>query len=343
MMHPEDRAMTRRLRRTRRAVAGLLLVAGILSFGYVGVSSYVAEQLVYAAPIPIDKTPSSLGLRFAYVTFPSRQDHLILRGWFIPGVLANGRLTADRAIVVVHGTRTNRESKGDHQLQLTGELARHGLAVLAFDMRGAGESTPAPLSMGTLEQRDVLGAVDFLRSGPIPIPELGRPRVIGGLGISMGAATLLMAAAREPAIEAVVSDSAYAEVVPLLEREVPKRTVPVIGHVPGGFVPAALVMSRVLYEVDFFAARPIDSIAAIAPRPLFLIHGLADDYVPVSNFHRLNAAASAPSTAHVTTWLVPKARHAQAFKVTGAEYVTRVVSFFDASLGADRSLTGVAA
>ena len=152
-----------------------------------------------------------------------------------------------------------------------------------------------------------------------------------------------MAAAREPAIQAVVSDSAYAEVVPLLEREVPKRTVPVIGHVPGGFVPAALVMSRVLYDVDFFAARPIDSIAAIAPRPLFLIHGLADDYVPVSNFHRLNAAASAPSTAHVMTWLVPKARHAQAFKQTGAEYVTRVVGFFDASLGADRSQPGAAA
>src|SRR5256714_5599338 len=191
MMHPGNRAMTRRLRRTRRAVAGLLLVAGILSFGYVGVSSYVAEQLVYAAPVPIDKTPASLGLRFAYVTFPSRQDHLTLRGWFIPGVLANGRLTADRAIVVVHGTRTNRESKGDHQLQLTGELARHGLAVLAFDMRGTGESTPAPLSMGTLEQRDVLGAVDFLRSGRIPIPELGRPMVIGGAGISMGGGTPL--------------------------------------------------------------------------------------------------------------------------------------------------------
>src|SRR5256886_12884026 len=137
MMLPGDRAMTRRLRRTRRTVAGLLLVAGILSFGYVGVSSYVAEQLVYAAPIPIDKTPASLGLRFAYVTFPSRQDHLTLRGWFIPGVLANGRLTADRAIVVVHGTRTNRESKGDHQLQLTRELARPGLAGLDLRMRRA--------------------------------------------------------------------------------------------------------------------------------------------------------------------------------------------------------------
>jgi len=343
MMFAGEGHMTRQLRRGRRAVAALLLTAGILSFGYVAVASYVAEQLVYAAPTPIDKTPASLGLRFAYVSFPSRQDHLTLRGWFIPGVLPNGRLTADRAIVVVHGTRTNRESKGDHQLQLTGELAKHGLAVLAFDMRGAGESTPAPLSMGTLEQRDVLGAVDFLHNGPIPMPELGRPRVIGGLGISMGAATLLMAAAREPAIQAVVSDSAYAEVVPLLEREVPKRKVAVLGHVPGGFVPAALVMSRILYDVDYFAARPVDSIATIAPRPLFLIHGLADDYVPLSNFQRLNAAASAPSTAHVTTWLVPKARHAQAFKVTGAEYVTRVVSFFDASLGADRSLTGVAA
>lgn len=335
--------MTRHLRRGRRAVGGLLLVAGILGFGYVGLSSYIAEQLVYAAPTAIDKTPASLGLRFAYVTFPSRQDQLTLRGWFIPGVLPNGRLTADRAIVVVHGTRTNRESKGDHQLQLTGELARHGLAVLAFDMRGAGESTPAPLSMGTLEQRDVLGAVDFLRSGAIPIPELGRPRVIGGLGISMGAATLLMAAAREPAIRAVVSDSAYAEVVPLLEREVPKRSVPILGHVPGGLVPAALVMSDVLYGADYFAARPVDSIASIAPRPLFLIHGLADAYVPITNFQRLNAAATAPATAHVTTWLVPKAPHAQAFKRNGADYVTRVVGFFDAALGADRSLPGAAA
>src|SRR2546430_10017085 len=223
MMFAGEGHMTRQLRRGRRAVAALLLTAGILSFGYVGVASYVAEQLVYAAPTAIDKTPASLGLRFAYVSFRSRQAHLTRRGWFIPGVWPNGRLTADRAIVVVHGTRTNRESKGDHQLQLTGELARHGLAVLAFDMRGAGESTPAPLSMGTLEQRDVLGAVDFLRSGPIPIPELGRPRVIGGLGISMGAATLLMAGAPETALQAGGSHSPLAPVGGRAGNDMAKR------------------------------------------------------------------------------------------------------------------------
>ena len=318
----------------RRAVAGLLIVSGLLTLGYVAISSYIAEELVYETPKPIAKTPASLGLRFANVSFPSRHDQISLKGWLIPGILPDGRLTVDRVIVVVHGTRTNREDPGAHLLELTVALARNGLGVLSFDMRGMGESPPAPLSMGNLEQRDVLGAVDFLRSGTPPFPELGRPRIIGGLGISMGASTLLLAAAVEPGIQAMVSDSAYAEIVPILEREIAKRSVAPIGRVPGVLAPSALVMARLFYGVDFFAARPVATIARIAPRPILLIHGTADDYVPISNFRELNAAASSAPGAHVTTWIVPNARHAQAFKKAGAEYVTRVVAFFDAALGA---------
>src|SRR2546423_2416152 len=267
----------------RRIIAALMTVTGLLTVGYVGISSYIAEELVYEAPKPILRTPANLGLRFASVSFPSRDDNISLKGWFIPGVLPDGRLTADRVIVAVHGTRTNRESPGDHLMELTGALARNGFGVLSFDMRGMGESPPAPLSMGNLEQRDVLGAVDFLRRGTPPFPELGRPRIIGGLGISMGASSLLLAASREPTIAAVVSDSAYAEVVPLLEREVAKRNVAPIGRVPGVFAPAALAMARLLYGVDFFAARPVATIARIAPRPLLLIHGTAGRYVPAAH------------------------------------------------------------
>src|SRR5438552_2302297 len=205
----------------RRAVTGLLILSGLLSLGYIGISSYIAEQLVYEAPKAIVKTPASQSLHFANVSFPSRDDQIMLKGWLIPGVLPDGRMTVDRVIVAVHGTRTNRESPGDHLMELTGALARNGFGVLSFDMRGMGESPPAPLSMGNLEQRDVLGAVDFLQTGRLPFAELGRPRLIGGLGISMGAATLLLAAAREPAIKAVVSDSAFADAAPLLEREIP--------------------------------------------------------------------------------------------------------------------------
>src|ERR1700737_3611171 len=311
----------------RRAVGGLLILSGLLTLGYVAISSYIAEELVYEAPKAIVKTPARLGLGFANFMFRSRNDHISLKGWLIPGVLPDGRLTVDRVIVAVHGTRTNREDPAAHLLELTAALARKGFGVLSFDMRGMGQSPAAPLSMGNLEQRDVLGAVDFLRSGRLPFPELGRPRIIGGLGVSMGAASLLMAAAGEPAIQAVVSDSAYAEIVPILEREIAKRSVAPIGRIPGVLAPSALVMAQLLYGVDFFAARPVATVARIAPRPLLLIHGTADDYVPITNFRELNAAASSAQGAHVTTWIVPNARHAQAFKKPGTEFATAGVPF----------------
>ena len=334
---------TSALRMARRVIAALLIVAGTFSVGYLGISSYVAEQLVYRTPTPIHRTPASLGLHFKDITFPSRGDHLAIRGWFIPGVRPDGRLTADRTIVVVHGTWANREDRGDKELELTADLARHGLAILAFDMRGMGESTPAPLSFGYFEQRDVLGAIDYLRGGPVPFPVLGRPRAIGGLGISMGAATLLLASAKEPEIKAVVSDSAYATIVPLMERDLSRYRVAVIGTVPWVFGPSAIVMARLLYGIDYFAVRPVNSVASVAPRPLYLIHGARDEYIPVLNFDQLRAAATSAPKAQVTTWLVPKARHAQGYKVAGPEYVSRVVAFFDAALGSDRSQTGAAA
>ena len=63
----------------------------------------------------------------------------------------------------------------------------------------------------------------------------------------------------------------------------------------------------------------------------------------MSNFRQLQNAASSPPAAHVTAWLVPMTRHAQAFKNTGSVYVARVVGFFDASLGADRGSSGAGA
>src|SRR5947209_9459394 len=214
----------------RWIVVALLIVSVIVTTAYTALSIYIATQLVYAPQKPIYATPASLSLQFKYVTFPSQVDQVQLKGWYIPGVLPDGTLTSQRTIIVVHGNRTNRADKDVGLLVLSGDLARHGFAVLAFDMRGTGESPPAPLSLGYFEQRDVLGSVDFLRSGPVPYPALGRTRIIGGWGVSMGAATLLLAAARETAIRAIVSDCAYADIIPILEREVPKG-----GHLPQMF------------------------------------------------------------------------------------------------------------
>jgi pimeloyl-ACP methyl ester carboxylesterase len=316
----------------RWVVAALLLISVIVTTAYTAISIYIATQLVYTPQKPLYATPASLGLQFKYVTFPSRVDQVQLKGWFIPGVLPNGKLTSQRTIILVHGTRANRADKSAGLLNLSGDLASHGFAVLAFDMRGAGESPPAPLSLGYFEQRDVLGAVDFLRSGPVPYPDLGRPRIIGGYGVSMGAATLLMAAAQEPAIRAVVSDAAYADIIPILEREVPER-----GHLPPLFTPGGLIAARVLYGMDFYAVRPVDFVATIAPRPIFFIHGTRDTYVPMLNMNILAAAARTAPHAHVQTWLVPGATHAQSFDTEGAVYIDRIVAFYNAALGPDTS------
>jgi fermentation-respiration switch protein FrsA (DUF1100 family) len=316
----------------RWIIVALLIVSVIVTTAYTALSIYIATKLVYVPQTPIYATPASLGLQFKYVTFPSRIDHVQLKGWYIPGILPNGNLTSQRTIIVVHGNRTNRADKDVGLLVLSGDLARHGFAVLAFDMRGTGESPPAPLSLGYFEQRDVLGAVDFLHSGPVPYPALSRTRIIGGWGVSMGAATLLMAAAQEPAIRTVVSDCAYADIIPILEREVPKG-----GHLPTLFTPGSLFAANVLYGMDFYAVRPVDIVASIAPRPIFFIHGASDTYIPPSNMNTLATAARTGSNANVQTWLVPGAEHAKSFTVEGAVYVDRIVAFYNAMLGPDTS------
>jgi len=302
----------------------LIVLSEILTFCYAGISVYVATRVEYTPPLPITKTPAAFGLQYRNVTFYSREDHLRLRGWFIPGVLPDGHLTAQRTLIMIHGTGSNRASP--LVLGLGCELAKRGFAILAFDMRGMGESAPAPLSEGYFEQRDALGAVDFLRSGPLPYPALGRTRVIAGWGDSMGAATLIMAAAREPAIRAIVSDSGFAAIVPLLESDT---------RIPGAFIPSVLLASRILYGIDFYATRPVDVISSIAPRPIFFIQGTTDTVVPPSNLRTLAAAASAAPHAHVQTWTVKGADHIQSFHVMGAKYVNRVVAFFTKALGPD--------
>jgi pimeloyl-ACP methyl ester carboxylesterase len=262
--------------------------------------------------MPIYATPASLGLQYKDVIFPSRDDHLLIRGWFIPGVLPNGHLTTQRTIIMVHGNSTNRADKGAGILNLSGALIRHAFAILAFDIRGAGESPDAPRSFGLYEL----------------YPELGRPRAIAGWGVSEGAATLILAAAKEPAIRAIVSDSAYADILPILEREIPK-----LGHLPPLFTPGGLIAAQMLYGVDYYNIRPENFVASIAPRPILFIQGDKDDFIPPSNMFTLAAAARTAPDADVQTWLVKGANHAQSYNTMGKAYVDRIVTFYTGALG----------
>jgi uncharacterized protein len=317
-------------RRVRWVAAGVLICSSLLAFTYTGLSLVIATQLVYIPQKPVTTTPGAFGMQYRDVTFPSRGDGIALQGWFIPGHLPDGTLTASRTLIFVHGTRTNRADPITDLLQLQTDLAKHGFAILAFDMQGMGDSPPAPLSLGYFEQNDVLGAVDFLRTGPLHFPQLGRPHTIGGWGISMGGATLLLVAAHEPAIRAVASDSAYADIIPILQREIPKGS-----HLPAAFTPGVLLATQAIYGMNFFAVRPVDVVAGIAPRPLLFIHSTDDQYVPFSNCTALVSAASTPTNAQVQQWVESGAKHGEIYKLNRAAYVEHLVAFFTASMGTD--------
>jgi uncharacterized protein len=316
----------------RRFVAVVLALSVVLTAVYAAISITFATKSIQTTRAPLYATPASLGLQYKDVTFLSREDHLQLSGWFIPGVLPNGSLTAQRTIIVVHGNNANRADQSVGLLNLSGAFARNGFAVLAFDVRGNGESSPAPRSFGYFEQRDVLGAVDFLRTGSLPYPDLGHPRAIAGYGLSMGGSALLLAAAHEPAISALVADSTATDYLPILEREAPKAS-----HLPSFFTPGMFLAARAIYGIDFYNVRPVDVVAQLAPQPLFFIQGDADTFVPPSNMGDLAAAARAAPNAHVQTWLVPGAAHAQSYNTQPQEYVSRIVAFYTAAMGPDTS------
>ena len=303
---------------SQRIITVFLVISVVLAFLYAGVSISLALILSYRPPIPITRTPSTLGLNYRDITFLSREDHLLLRGWFIPGILPNGHLTVERTIIQVDGNDNNRSMA----LGVNAALAHNGIAVLTFDSRGNGESAAAPNGGGYFEQRDILGAVDFLRSDPLPYPELGRPRAIGGWGISVGGDALIYAAAQEPAIKAVVIDSAYATLAEYMERAFGPYFI---------FIPGARFTAMMLYGIDYASVRPVDVVAKIAPRPIFFIQGAADAVILPSNMIELAAAAAAPG-AHVQTWLVPNARHIEAYNIMKNAYVNRMVTFFKTEL-----------
>ena len=98
---PAANKPTRKGRGWLLLVTVLLNLSVLLTISYTAISIYMAftlTQLSLTHRMPINTTPAKLGLQYKDVTFPSRYDHLQLKGWFIPGILSNGHLTAQRAI-----------------------------------------------------------------------------------------------------------------------------------------------------------------------------------------------------------------------------------------------------
>lgn len=294
----------------RRALFTTVAFLVILAIGlYLGVSAVVADRFSIPERHPVTNTPAAYGLTYEEVQFTSVVDNIPLKGWYID---ARG----SKAILMLHGRFGNRSS-GDSALPLAQAFVKHGYNVFMFDFRGHGESGGTRYSFGELETRDVGGALAYLKGRGFS--------EVGTIGFSMGAATALNSAAQYPEMRAVVADSSFADAV--LEAE---TMLPGVSGLPPIVVPGMISMARVMYGIDLTDDVPAHAVARLGNRPVLLIHGTADELVPVSHFYILQKAGA--NDPNLESWLLPNVCHTCAYKYNPEEYTRRVIDFFDRNL-----------
>lgn len=224
------------------------------------------------------------------------EDSVRLSAWYTPprkgGVV----------ILLAHGYGDNRP-EWIHAL-----LARKGYGVLSWDARAHGESDGEISTIGYLEVLDVRAALDYV---------LAQPGVehVGAWGGSMGGATLIRAAAAFPEIEAVFIDSSFASLDEEFNYLVP---YPLIN-------PLAKLIATTETGINLHAVDPLQDIAKISPRPVYIVHGTGDTVAPPDAGRKLYEAAKEPRF----LWEAQNVGHMLIYLDNPRRYQRRLLGFFE--------------
>lgn len=211
--------------------------------------------------------------------------------------------------ILVHGYR------GSYQdmcgcFKIAKELGHN---VLLISQRAHGKSGGRVITFGVREQRDCVDWARFI-AGKSPTS----PIVLWG--ISMGAASVLMASALDlpPQVAGIIADCPYTSAAATI-RAVCRRNLK---------LPPALAMPLVCLSATLYGGFRLsdgDALAAVAHArvPILLIHGGIDALVPCSMSRELAAACASRATL-VT---VPAADHGIAYMTDPAAYTCTVKVF----------------
>ncbi len=177
--------MIRARPRTIRVRAALAASLAAVALAGCMPPSWGANALLHPARRPVGAPPA----------LPHRDvavdgDGVTIRGWLFPA--RSPRRVA--TVVYLHGVGDNRASG----TWIAERLVREGFDVVAYDSRAHGDSTGDACTYGFHEKRDLSRVLD----------RLGVERAVV-IGVSLGAAVALQAAAEDPRIAAVVSVATF--------------------------------------------------------------------------------------------------------------------------------------
>jgi fermentation-respiration switch protein FrsA (DUF1100 family) len=99
--------------------------------------------------------------------------------------------------------------------------------------------------------------------------------------------------------------------------------------------PGINALASLVYGFDLERIAVEKAVPAIAPRPIFFIHGEQDNTIPVAHARRLKAASRGPND---RLWILPGRRHTECIRLEGiqrpvspirSECIATVTAFFE--------------
>ena len=219
------------------------------------------------------------------------------------------RTDSNHWVILVHGYGRNQSFVWDY----AAEYIKHGYHVLTPDLRASGLSEGKYLTMGVKESDDVtLWAEEITRRDA--------SAQIALHGISMGAATVMMAAAKQLGnVVAIIEDCGYTSAYDMFTGQLQK----LFGLPEFPIMRCVDIVSRIKTGAAVSDAAPLRSVAH-ATVPMLFIHGDADTLAPCGMMEMLYDASSAPVKEKM---IVPGAGHADSKDASPDEYFRQVFGF----------------
>jgi pimeloyl-ACP methyl ester carboxylesterase len=285
----------------------ILIVVALVGFFFVLLpvgGSFLITNSHFRYPEKGPRNPEDVGLHVEPVEFKTA-DGLTLRGWWSEG-------KSDFPVIIFcHGLNRSRLEL----LARAGEAHKRGYGSLLFDLRNHGESDRAHTTLGILESQDVRAASQLVR-----MKAPGQPQLLWG--VSMGAATALLAVRDYGGFAGVVSDSAFPSF-----RETIEHHVRLLFRIPSFPVANMIVwLTGVRMHIDPDSGNVETAVKQFGNVPVLFIAGGADKRMPPGVAKRLFDANQSPLKKLI---VVPGAGHGEAFSTNREQYLEAVFSFFE--------------
>ena len=207
--------------------------------------------------------------------------------------------------------------RGSSERDMPGGVQRCFLvrrSALIVDQRCSGRSEGKTITFGIREKQDCLKWVDFM------IEKFGPDVKIILTGISMGAATVLMAGGEQlpENVIGILADCGYSSAREIMEVVIRKMGLP-----PKLSYPFVKLGARIFGGFDPDADSPVEAVKRCNV-PVIFYHGQTDDFVPCGMSQKVYDAC--PTRKALIT--IPGAGHGLSFPVDQKRYVETLYDFF---------------